>query len=72
MAELLDNGGLIFLAFIIVFGIALMLGLYTRVGSGINNHTYARRYGDAPGADSDRTRITGKDGLATISSRGTR
>ncbi|MEA2124564.1 MAG: hypothetical protein QOI80_1346 [Solirubrobacteraceae bacterium] len=66
------DGAWIFLAFIILFGVALMLGLYTRIGSGINEHPYARRYGDSPGADTDRSRLTGKDGLATISSRGTR
>ena len=70
MAELFDNGGLIFLAFLIVFGIALVLGLYTRVGSGINNHPYARRYSDAPVANSNR--VSGRDGIAAISSRGTR
>ena len=69
--EILD-GAWIFLAFIILFGISLMFGLYTRRGSGINDHPYARRYGDAPGADTDRSRVTAKDGLATIMSRGTR
>ena len=69
--ELVD-GAWIFLAFILLVGIALMLGLYTRIGSGINNHPYGRRYTDAPGADTDRRRVTGRDGIATISSRGTR
>ena len=64
--ELLD-GAWIFLAFIILFGIALMFGLYTRLGSGINEHPYAKRYSDAPGANSNR--ISGRNG---ISSRGTR
>ena len=66
------DGAWIFLAFTVVFAIAIMLGLYTRTGSGINNHPYARRYGDAPGADTDSRRVTGRDGIATISSRGTR
>jgi hypothetical protein len=66
------DGAWIFLAFIVLFAIALMLGLYTRKGSGINEHPYARRYGDAPGADTDRRRVSGRDGIATISSRGTR
>jgi hypothetical protein len=69
--EIVD-GAWIFLAFIILFGIALMFGLYTRLGSGINDHPYGRRYGDAPGANSDNRRLSGRDGLATISSRGTR
>ena len=64
--ELLD-GAWIFLAFILIFGISLMFGLYTRLGSGINNHPYAKRYSDAPGANSNR--VSGPNG---ISSRGTR
>ena len=66
------DGAWIFLAFTLLFVVALLLGLYTRLGSGINDHPYARRYGDAPGADTDRRRISGRDGIATISSRGTR
>lgn len=66
------GGAWIFLAFIILYFFALVYGLYTRTGSGINNHPYGRRYGDAPGADTDRRRMSGKDGLASMSSRGTR
>ncbi len=66
------DGAWIFLAFVLLYLVALMLGLYTRSGSGINGHPYGRRYGDAPGADTDRRRLTGRDGIATISSRGTR
>jgi hypothetical protein len=66
------DGAWIFLAFTLLMVVALIFGLYTNVGSGINSHPYARRYGDAPGADTDRSRLTGKDGLATLSSRGTR
>jgi hypothetical protein len=66
------DGAWIFLAFTLLLLVALMLGLYTRSGSGINNHPYAHRYGDAPGADTDRRRLSGRDGLATIASRGTR
>jgi hypothetical protein len=61
------GGAWIFLAFIIIFGFSLVFGLYTRLGSGINHHPYAKRYSDAPGANSNR--ISGRDG---ISYRGTR
>jgi hypothetical protein len=66
------DGAWIFLAFTVLFVVALTLGLYTRIGSGINAHPYSRRYSDAPGADTDRRRVSGRDGIASISSRGTR
>ena len=68
----LADGSWIFLASIILLLISLVAGLYTRAGSGINDHPYARRYSDAPGANTDRRRISGRDGIASISSRGTR
>lgn len=68
----LADGSWIFLASIILLLISLIAGLYTRSGSGIDDHPYGRRYSDAPGADTDRRRVTGRDGIATISSRGTR
>ncbi len=68
----LADGAWIFMAFIVFFAVALMLGLYTRIGSGINHHPYGRRSGGAPGADTDNRRVTGRDGIATISGRGTR
>lgn len=68
----LVGGAFIFLAFIIVMLIALIAGLYTRSGSGIDEHPYGKQYGGAPGANTDNRRLTGRDGLATMSSRGTR
>jgi hypothetical protein len=68
----LADGAWIFLAFIILFAVAIMLGLYTRRGSGINEHPYGKRYSGAPGANTDNRRISGRDGIASISGRGTR
>ena len=68
----ITGGAFIFLAFILIMVVALIYGLYTRAGSGINNHPYARRYGNAPGADTDRARVTGREGIASMTSRGTR
>lgn len=71
LAMTLAGGAWIFGAFIVFMAIALVLTLYTRTGSGINQRSYSRRYGDAPGAQA-QSRISGKDGLVRVSSRGTR
>ena len=44
------GGSGIFLGFIIVFGLALVFGLYTRRGSGINQRGYNKIYQGSPGA----------------------
>ena len=46
----LAGGALIFAAFIIVFFLATVFGLYTRAGSGIAQRPYHRVHGGAPGA----------------------
>jgi hypothetical protein len=46
----LAGGSLIFLAFIIVFFLAVVYGFFTRTGSGINQRPHDGR-GDAPGAE---------------------
>ena len=71
LAMTLAGGAWIFGAFIVFMTIAVILSLYPRKGSGINQRAYSRRYGDAPGAKGE-SRISGKDGLARMSSRGTR
>jgi hypothetical protein len=53
----ITGGAFIFLAFILIMLVALIHGLYTRTGSGINHHPYATRYGSTPGADTDRERL---------------
>lgn len=70
-AMTLAGGAWIFGAFIVFMAIAITLTLYTRRGSGINQRAYSRRYGDAPGARGQST-ISGRDGLARMTSRGTR
>lgn len=71
LAISLAGGTWIFAAFIVFMAIAITLGLYTRAGSGISQRAYSRRYGDAPGAKGSSS-ISGKDGLARMSSRGTK
>jgi hypothetical protein len=71
LAITLAGGAWTFAAFIVFMTIAVILTVYTRRGSGINQRSYSRRYGDAPGAAGE-SKISGKDGLARMSSRGTR
>ncbi len=54
----------VFLAFMIVMLVGVIVGLYTRTGSGIDQHPYRHVYGGAPGAclpcdvgGSDRTAL---------------
>jgi hypothetical protein len=44
------DGAWIFLAFIVIAFAGVVLGYYTRTGSGIDSHPYGNRYGGAPGA----------------------
>ena len=44
------GGALIFGLFIVAYFIVVVYSLYTRRGSGINQHPYRDPYGDAPGA----------------------
>ncbi|GAC1438739.1 MAG: hypothetical protein NVSMB51_15220 [Solirubrobacteraceae bacterium] len=44
------DGQFIFGAFIILYTLAVIYSLYTRRGSGINQHPYGDMRGDAPGA----------------------
>jgi hypothetical protein len=46
----LAGGALIFGAFLLVYFLVVVYSLYTRRGSGINQHPYRDPYGDAPGA----------------------
>lgn len=67
------GGSLIFLSFLIVAFFALVWSFYTRTGSGINQHSYDRRYSSAPGAKSP-SEISGRDVAENVAtwSRGTR
>lgn len=46
----LAGGAWIFGAVLIVMLLATIYGLYTRTGSGINQRSYKKAYGDSPGA----------------------
>ena len=46
----LAGGAIIFAAFIIVYLLATVFGLYTRAGSGISQRPYHHVHGGAPGA----------------------
>jgi hypothetical protein len=47
------GGSIIFGVFLIVFLFAMMYATYTRRGSGINQRSYGKIYGGAPGASID-------------------
>ena len=67
----LAGGALIFGAFVVLYFLVVVYSLYTRRGSGINQHPYRDPYGDAPGAW--RKSSLSHDDRATIhSARGTR
>jgi hypothetical protein len=65
----LAGGALIFGLFIIGFTLAVIYGLYTRRGSGIDEHPYGNPY-DAASGSRHRTRA-GREGVAYWT-RGTR
>jgi hypothetical protein len=46
----LAGGTWIFVGFVVLYFFVLVHSLYTRRGSGINQHPYRDPYGDAPGA----------------------
>jgi hypothetical protein len=65
----LAGGAVIFGIFLVVFALSVVYGLYTRRGSGIDEHPYGNPY-DA--ASSARAPIgTGREGVANWT-RGTR
>lgn len=67
----LAGGAWTFLAFIIVFTLAVIYGLYTRRGSGINQRPYANAYTNAPGARGPSV-LSHDESAATRYTRGTR
>ncbi len=67
----LAGGSFIFLGFIFFMFVAVVVGFYTRKGSGIDEHPYGKIYGGAPGAHG-ASRISGHDGREAHWSRGTR
>jgi hypothetical protein len=72
LAFALAPGSYTFLAFLIVFFFAVVYGLYTRSGSGINQRPYGKIYGGAPGAFGPSS-LSGRDERERVDwSRGTR
>jgi hypothetical protein len=64
----LAGGALIFGLFLVVFTLAVIYGLYTRRGSGIDEHPYGNPYDAASGS---RSGVSGREGVANWT-RGTR
>jgi hypothetical protein len=60
----------IFLAFLVVFTLAVAYSLYSRRGSGIDSHPSGHG-GSAPGAEGPGT-MKGDEGERTVGTRGTR
>ena len=64
-----EGGSLIFLAVLILMLVGVIIGLYTRKGSGVDLHPYRHTYGGAPASaracndcsGSDRTSVTERD-----------
>jgi hypothetical protein len=68
----LAGGFIVFLVFALVFLFALTHALYSRTGSGIDQHPYRHVHGGAPGA-AHQSRMTGSaDREVLIWTRGTR
>ena len=65
MVVALAGGTWIFMAVIIVFGLAVVYGIYTRRGSGVDEHPYRHVYGGAPGAAVPSEGAGGSDRTAT-------
>jgi hypothetical protein len=67
----LAGGAAIFGAFIVVYFVVLVYSMYTRRGSGINQHPYRNPYGDAPGA-TGASQLAHETSVYDTFSRGTR
>ncbi|MFP5364117.1 MAG: hypothetical protein ACLGI5_15470 [Thermoleophilia bacterium] len=70
IALVLAGGTWFFLAFVVLFLLAIAHGYYTRTGSAINQRPYNNGGGDAPGAEIPST--LGRDVARRDYSRGTR
>jgi hypothetical protein len=67
----LAGGALVFLAFVVLYLVAVIHAVYSESGSGIGHHPYRHVYGGAPGAANDG-RPSGRDRDVLIWTRGTR
>ena len=66
-----DHGSLIFLAFLLIGFFGIVVGYFTKQGSGISPRPYGKVYGGAPGANTPGE-ISGKDPRERYSTRGLR
>lgn len=62
---------LIFAIVVLLLLIAVVQSTYGRSGSAIGRHPYFRRTSDCPGARAG-SHVSGREGIARMSSRGTR
>jgi hypothetical protein len=67
------DGSLIFLAFLIIGFVGVVIGYFTKAGSGINPRAYSKIYSGAPGAKGPGE-VSGRDPRVRMSdwSRGCR
>ncbi len=56
----MEDGSLIMLAFMAVGFFAIVLGYFTRIGSGINPRSYGKLYSGSPGARGS-AEVSGRD-----------
>ncbi len=67
----LAGGAEIFAAFIVFMLVAFSQATYSKSGSGFSRHPYFRRTTDCPGARAG-DQVSGREGIARMTSRGTR
>jgi hypothetical protein len=67
----LSGGAFIFMAFVVLFALAVVYSLYTRRGSAINQRPYANAYTNAPGAKGASV-LSHDESAAARYTRGTR
>ena len=66
MVIALSGGAWIFLGVVIVMLVGVIIGFYTRRGSGMDLHPYRHVHGGAPGADNPVHDAGGSDRTATL------
>ena len=66
MVIALSGGAWIFLGVVLLFLVGVIIGFYTRRGSGMDLHPYRHVHGGAPGADNPVHDAGGSDRTATL------
>jgi len=62
----LSGGAWIFLGVVTLMLVGVIIGFYTRRGSGVDLHPYRHVHGGAPGADTPAHDAGGSDRMATL------